>query len=489
MFYCLILQKQVCTSSWNCVINPVIRGIKTCGFCRFQKCLSVGMKPMMVEHKVSELSKEDRHKILYERLKVYDTFFDNSFEEKSSDSFDRNETSDSEFKSSDDETPVDVWKYNELVTAMTSPPVVSLIPCPKKPVLWVKELWSSPMPEEFLKFQLVDTFFEACGSFKLALNMYLDPSSDADHQFLQSLMIPSYKNNETATSDSESTCLYFQTTNGLLTFHREASSIFNVHVSTISKEESSIIIMESLNNDHWTRFKEIISFGSTLHEYTSVCHELTTNPYPLDQMFNGLYQPGHTCILYTSTGRKCNIISKAIESLSFFCNLSIEDQLIILKESFLPIGCLLLNYKYDDELESYVSTALNGKFSYCCHKDGLKIHCSNQYSGELDQFYTSFLEKFLVFLRTDFLVNSILSILCVLQKNPGLSCTDFLESERKYYCEILDAYIRAKVISNEWTSDVDAIWRNIHEIFHELSKYPTIFKQFVEEQEKIKSSF
>ena len=446
------------------------------------------MKPVMVEHKVSELSKEDRHKIFCERVKVYGSFFHNSFQEKSSDSFETNETSDGESKSSDDETLVDLWKYNELVTVMSSPPVASLIPCPRKPVLWVKELWSSPMPQELLKFQLVDTYYQACDSFKLALNISLDPESEADQQFLQSLMIPSCKNNQTLTSAFDSTSLYLQTTNGLVTFHREPSSIFNVHVSTISKEESSIVIMESLNDEHWTRFKDIISFARILHQFTSVDHQVTTSPYSLDQMIPDFNEPRYTCILYTTLDRGCDIISKAIESLSFFSNLSIEDQFIILKDSFFPINCLIFNHKYDDELESYVSTALNGKLSYCYHKDRLK-NSSSQYSEKLDQFYNSFLEKFLVFLRTDFLVNSILSILCVLQENSGLSCTEFLERERKYYCEILDAYIRAKVISNEWLSDVDVIWRNIHEIFYELSKYPLIIKQFVEEQERIKSSF
>ena len=441
------------------------------------------MKPAMVEHNI-----DYRHYRYNKRVKVNDSIFHNRLQEKSPDCSDSKKTSDTESKLSDNKILLDSWKSNELVPVSYSPSVASSISCPRKPILWVKELWSSPMPQELLKFQVVDTYFETFASFKIALNICWNPESDADHQFLQSLMIPSFKNNESLTSAFDSTCLYLQTTNGLVTFHREASPIFNVHVSTISKEESSIVIMESLNDDHWTRFKDIISFGSTLYEYTSVCHELTTNPYPLDQIFNNLNQPKYTCILYTSVERGCDIISKAIESLSFFCNLSIEDQLIILKESFLTIGCLIFNHKYDDEVESYVSTALNGKLSHCYHKDRLKIYSSNQYSNKLDQFHSSFLDKFLVFLRTDFFLISILSILCVLQENSGLSCTEFLRKERRYYFEILDAYIRAKIISNEWISDVDVIWRNIHEIFFELSKYPRIFKQFVKEQQRIKSN-
>ena len=448
------------------------------------------MKPEMVEQNVRKLSKDYRHKRYHERFKVYDSFFLKSFshkQEKSLNSCDRKETCESKF--SGGKVAVHAWKDNELVPVSYLSLLASPLLSSRKPLLWVKELWLSPIPEELLKFQVVDTNFKVCDSFEISLNICLNPKSDDDHQFLQSLMMPSFRNKETVTSDYDSTCLYLQTTNGLLTFDCEPLSIFNVRVTTTSKEESSIIIMESLNNNHWTRLKDIISFARILHRFTYVDHELTTDLYSLDQMFHDLNQSIYSCILHTSVIRGCDIISKAIESLGFFSKLSIEDQFIILKDSFLPIDCLIFNHIYDDEVESYVSTAFGGKLSYCCHKDGLKIHCSNQYSGELDQFYTSFLEKFLVFLRTDFFLISILSILCVLQENSGLSCTDFLERERKYYCEILDAYIKAKVISNEWISDFDAIWRNIHEIFYELSKYPTIFKQFVKEQERIKNAF
>ena len=480
-----LFQTYVCSSGLSCVIKPVTKGSKSCGFCRFQKCLSVAMKPEMVQHSIRELSKENRQKLYCKRVKVYDSFFQNRFQQKCSHIFDKKDTSNDESKSSDETS----LKCKKLVQMSCWRPVVSPITCPKRPIFWVKKLWSSPMPQELLKFQLVDTYYKACDSFKLTLNIYLDPESDADHQLLQSLMIPSFKNNETVTSHCDSTSLYLQTNNNLITFDREALSVFNVHVTTISKEESSIIIMESLNDDHWTRFKDIISFARILHRFTYVDHEVTINHDSIDQMFDDLNEPRYTCTLFSSVVRACSIISKAIESLSFFSNLSTEDQFIILKDCFYPIDWLIFNNIYDDEAESYVFTALNGRLSYCCHRDRLKIYSSNQYTDKLDQFYKFLLDKFLAFLRTDFFFISILSILCVLQDNSGLSCTDLLERERKYYCEILDAYIRAKVISNEWLSDVDVIWRNIHEIFYELSKYPSILKPFIKEQQRIKNNF
>ena len=451
------------------------------------------MKPEMVEHKVSKLSEKYRPKRYYTTVEVCDSSLLKSLprnQKKSPDNFDRKDTSDGQSKSSEDKILHVSCKYNEFVP-MLYHPVKSPIFCSRKSPLWVKELWLSPMPQELLKFQLVDTDYKACDTFQIALNIYLDPKSDDDQQFLQSLMIPSFNNNEieTVSSDSDSTSFYLQTSSGLVTFHRETSSLFNVHVSTISKEESSIIIMESLNDNHWTRLKDVISFAKILHRFTYVNHEVRANSCSLDQMFDDLHLPKYTCILYTSVESKCDIISKAIESLSFFSKLGIEDQFIILKDCFFPINCLIFTYKYDDESESYVSTALDGKLSFCYLKNGLRNYRSNVYSQKLNQFYTSFLEKFLVFLRTDFLFISILSIICVLQENSGLSCTDLLERERKYYCEILDAYIRAKVVSNKWLSDVDVIWRNIHEIFFELSKYPRIFKQFVKEQQRLKTNY
>ena len=422
------------------------------------------MKTETIQYNIRKLPKKDHHTIFYEKVEAYDSF---KFQEKSLDSFDRKETP---------------------VAVSYSPPVSSPIICPRKPVLWIKELWSSPVAKELLNFQVVDTCFQAGQSIKSTLNIFLDPESDTDHQFLQSLMIPSLKKSQNLFWASDSTSLYLSSTNILVTFHREASSIFNVHVTSISKKESSIIIMESLNDDHWIRLKDLISFATIFHQFTHLDHEVTTNPYSSDQLFQNSNEPRYTCILYMSVDRGCDVVSRAIESLSFFSKLSIEDQFIILKDSFILICCLMYNHKYDNETESYVTTALNGKLSYCIHKDRLKLQSANEYAEKLDQFYNSFRDKFFEFLRTDFLLISILSILCVLQENPGLSCTDLLETERKYYCEILDAYIRAKVISNEWVLDVDVIWRNIHETFYQVSKYPTIFKQYAKEQERIKSN-
>ena len=56
-------QIHVCNKNSTCNIPPVTgRGVTKCTSCRFQKCLSVGMKPEVVEFDISNLTKQHRRK-------------------------------------------------------------------------------------------------------------------------------------------------------------------------------------------------------------------------------------------------------------------------------------------------------------------------------------------------------------------------------------------------------------------------------------------
>ena len=114
-------------------------------------------------------------------------------------------------------------------------------------------------------------------------------------------------------------------------------------------------------------------------------------------------------------------------------------------------------------------------------------HLTENFAAELDKFNNSFVDKFYGFLRKDYFVISILSLLCIVQDIPGLTCSARLNQERKIYCEVFAAYIKAKILSSDWILDQDDIWNHVHGIFSDLSRYISIFKQYQRESNQITS--
>ena len=185
------------------------------------------------------------------------------------------------------------------------------------------------------------------------------------------------------------------------------------------------------------------------------------------------------CELFMMMNNGIKLMTMATESLSFFADLSIEDQFIVLKESFCSLFCLHLIHTYDKEIESSVFSAVGGRLSFCIHRDILRRYSSAEYSEELSQFYESFQDNLYEFLRKDYFVICLLSILCILQDKPGLSCSERFDKESRMYFEILDSYIKAKTTTNEWPVDRDAIWTNIHWVLKELLRYSSIYTKFL----------
>ena len=117
----------------------------------------------------------------------------------------------------------------------------------------------------------------------------------------------------------------------------------------------------------------------------------------------------------------------------------------------------------------------------CVHKDRLRIQSNKIFSKELAEFYDSFQDNFYAFLRKDYFVICILSVLCILQDKPGLSCSETFERERRFYYDILDSYIKGKVTRNEWPLDRDSIWIHIHWVSKELERHSFIYTKFLSE--------
>ena len=342
----------------------------------------------------------------------------------------------------------------------------------KSGILWIKLNRSAVKPPFLSKFCVGDTLFEPWKIYKIVLEMSYEAenslSTNVDEYFVTT-EFPDLLN--LLTPDLLTLCL--ETRDCEIIFQRDPHPIFNVTVSSSANDYTSIVIMESLTEEHWLRIQEIVSVSRILCRFLMVNHET--------------YGTGNkrSCLLFAKVGNACKIISRAIESLSFFRELCIEDQFIVLKESFCLVDCLHVAHTYDEELDSFVFSALDRNLSFCIRREGLQTYLTHDFAMELDEFNNSFVEKFYGFLRKDYFVICILSLLCIVQDKPGLTCSDLFDQERKIYCEIFDAYIKAKILSSEWTLDPDDIWTHVHSIFSDLSRYMSIFKQYQRESERM----
>ena len=419
--------------------------LRACGFCRFQKCLSVGMKPEMV--KQSEGNKTTN---LLSMCCIC--------------TFERLEMSVGEAEATANHSSLTFEKYNDLLQ--------TLCLFPNNCFLVTKVFWIKQFPATTLfDFQVVKMSLMPFEFFKIDIKASL--------HILQSLKFPDVDSNESSPS---STTISLRTREGHIEFHKECQLIFNVNVSTFSGNGSSLIIMTSFTEDDWFRLKQVISVSRILCDFWKASHEVTQTCSTLSPKQEVFVQ------FLVSAEIQCKIISNSIESLSFFADLCTEDQLIILKESYYLIACLIFSHSYDEVSESFVFTTSEGKLLLGAHKNVLKTHFLGGNSQHLDQFFNTLLKSFPVFLRKDYFVISTLSILCVLQEKPGLSCSDLFEKERRFYCELLDSYVRANVISNEWPLSRESIWKHFHEILKKVSGYALLYNEFQRVRENLPRS-
>ena len=340
-------------------------------------------------------------------------------------------------------------------------------------LIWIKELCSSQVPSEFIGFQVKQIVFEPLQYYKMVIG--IDLKSEFDSCLPQEHLTTSFAELSLLDSPLDTSSLRISTCEGHLMFRCNLYSFFSLTVFTVSRYDFSSIVMESLTEHHWNRLKELNYFFKILKKFSQVSHQMTKVDCKPEEGDNCKF----VCELFMIVNNSIKIMTMATESLSFFSDLSIEDQLIVLKESFCSLLCLHLVHGYNEEIQSYVYSALDGRVSLCLHKDRLRIQSNKRFSKELAEFYDSFQDNFYAFLRKDYFVICILSVLCILQDKPGVSCSEIFGRERRFYFEILDSYIRAKITSNEWPLDGDSIWVHIQSVLKQLERHSFIYIKFL----------
>ena len=339
-------------------------------------------------------------------------------------------------------------------------------------LIWIKELCSSQVSSEFIGFQVKQIVLEPLQYYKMVIG--IDLKSKLDSCLPQEHLTTSFSDLSLLDSlDTSSLCI--STREGYVRFQCNSYPFFSLTVFTVSRCDFSSIVMESLTEYHWNRLKGLNYFFKILKKFSQVSHQITKVDCKAEEEKNYKFM----CELFMMMNNSIKIMTMATESLSFFPDLSIEDQLIVLKESFCSLHCLHLVHVYNEEIESYVYSAVGGRLSLCVHKDRLRIQSNKIFSKELAEFYDSFQDNFYAFLRKDYFVICILSVLCILQDKPGLSCSEIFEKEARFYFEILDSYIKAKITSNEWPLDRDFIWVHIQWVLKELVRHSFIYTKFL----------
>ena len=334
---------------------------------------------------------------------------------------------------------------------------------PPKPQV-VNVLWQEKDTKFNLNYQVMNVTGVPCSVYQVTIQLEDEESIRLIESSQPCSQVQIYR---------DSLTLALETRDGVQVFCRESQPLFNVYVSSQSSRGSSIIVMESLTDDHWSRMKDLIFASRSFQKISRVGLDID---YSKDNF-------GKPIVSFSSVRQlDINYITNGMESLSFFQNLSLEDQIIILKETTYLVVLFLMSHSYDQESESFISkTPLeNLVLSFCLNKN--RLLTSNN-GRRMHEFYIQFLESFHDFLLKDTFVIMLLCILCVLDDRPGLSCTEILDYERKLHLEILDQYIKAKLVTEQWSLDKDCIWNHIYDLRREVEKYGSIRLTFVKERE------
>ena len=259
--------------------------------------------------------------------------------------------------------------------------------------------------------------------------------------------------------NSSSDTLMYKTSSELVTFQRSDNSsnkftpfhdcIFDVQMVKFSSET---IILESLSDYHWEKLREVCSSSRHLRLPMRVIY----HDVPLDYSLEIVVGNERKQLLLTvgmENYTKC--ISTAFGELPFYQSLPLEDQVILIKDGVMEVGLLILLQLYDRTENSFLRKVIDGHLIHGIHFDVIRGN------KDIENLYHEMLSEEFDILRQDSFVVDLLSFLLFLTDRPGITEGAVIVKERNHYAQLLDKYVQGQIRSGVWNEDYDLVWNKI----------------------------
>ena len=457
-----------CRRYQQCLLSGPLR--RKCGWCRFQKCLAIGMKPSMVKsstHIFYEMKHPEICSSRSNEISSHETAFvfkstSAPEEQQNLMCYDTSRVSSQQFYWNEDAAHITPYLWKQDLRHVT-------------PLSW-QQLPRLGPPENFWLKKPEGSSVEYT-----LINMMMAPASDYFMSLdVQDETLKSFYFSDTIQSslDLPATALIMTSIQGCVVFHRHSQTHFQTYFETHSgslpmptidvqvtsrNEGNSLekqVVMKSLTEEHWKRLQEMTKAYKFWESFMNV-HVEDINP-------TDNRKPGsHKRLFLSVTSHICSKnITQGIYSLEIIEGISLEDQVIVAKEAYFPLAALLYIHTFVRHENAFVlySPETRHVLQMCIHIDSNRAH----FSTELYDMLCRFLEVCYDFLRVDLVVMALLSLIAVYSEVPGLSCSKIFNKERSIYTELLDKYIDAKVESKQWLLSKNEIWDHIAKLMAHL---------------------
>ena len=471
----LLLLKRVqplkCKRCQRCLISGPLR--KKCGWCRFQKCLAIGMKPDLVKTNIPIMNQMKYLEISSSRADEISSH-EIAFVSNPASTLDEEQQYPMCYDTSVVPSQQLYWKYN---TAHVTPHFFKEDLRHVTPLSW-QQLPSLGPPEKFwlkkpagssIEYTLIDMIMTPGATYCMTVDVHDEALKSFD-----------FSNTSKSSLDLPTTALIMTSIQGCNVFHRQSGSlgmpVFDVQIISKNQSNSSPnqVVMKSLTEGNWKRLQEM----TKAHKFWETL--MAVHVPDVDPTNSHEARSLKRLFLSTTTDVISKNITLGIEALEIIQGISLEDQLIVTKEAYFALLILLTSHSFDKHLNAYVlySPETRDILQMCIHIDSKRA----DYSTELYDMYRNFLEECYEFLRVDCVFITLLSLLIVYNDVPGLSCSKLFEQERSIYAQLLDMYIDAKIESKEWKLSKIQIWDHIAKLMTQLAVAKYICVNFARQQ-------
>jgi hypothetical protein len=235
---------------------------------------------------------------------------------------------------------------------------------------------------------------------------------------------------------------------------------------------SDVIILKAMKDQHFDRIRQMATAWVRFMD----CYDVT---YYLPQ--EDKITPNHESwrrILITCHHDDCaNPISTGIETLDCVRKLSLEDQIIVLKESFCNVSFLLSMLCISKEENCFFMTGFKNQLKFCLDLECLKKH---EIAREVEKIYCHLFDRLQDWLLKDIFFLNILNALFIFKDRAGLTSTEPIKNERQLYADILNSYIDAMITSDKWP---DTVREDIEELIDITSEMNGNFVRFARDMD------